>query len=262
VKEKVFGRKEFTTMQKLTFIVPFEVPQGQEEEMHRQWHEAAEPLSHAPGFLSARLYEIDVEVEDYLRQHIPGLFWLRDRFRFVNIAEWASLSHYEAAIHTLREGKAITFPSYPAYYRLAGVSGKIAEATRPEAPRTEQAFTFIIPFEVPEGQEAEMRRQFKEVVEGMGRVEGSFGPGLYELDTEAEAHLRSFLSAQAREVPASKPTFRFVNVAEWASVSHYEAVMLSRRRVKPISFPGHGAYYRVVAEYTGPLVEKSEARSR
>src|SRR5579884_3115524 len=134
-------------MQKLTFIVPFEVPEGQEEEMRRQWHEAAEPLSHASGFLSARLYEIDTAVEDYLRQHIPGLFWLRDRFRFVNIAEWASLAHYEAAIHSPLERKTITFPSYPAYYRLAGVSGKIAETTRLEAPRTDQAFTFIIPFE-------------------------------------------------------------------------------------------------------------------
>jgi heme-degrading monooxygenase HmoA len=238
-------------MSKLTFIVPFEVPQGQEAEMRRQWHGAAEPLSHAPGFLSARLYEISTEVEDYMRQHIPGLFWLRDRFRFVNIAGWASLSHYEAAMQSTRERKTITFPSYPACYRLAGVSGKIAGSGRPEVPRTDQAFTFVIPFEVPEGQEEEMRRQFKEVVEGMEHVEGAFGPGLYELDTEAEAHLRSFLSAQAKAIPASEPAFRFVNVAEWASVSHYEAAMLSRRQVKPISFPGHGAYYRVVAEYSG-----------
>src|SRR5690242_10594316 len=123
-------------MQTLTLIVPFEVPEGREEEMKQQWHTVAEPLSHAPGFLSARLYQIDTELEAHLRQHIPGLFWLRDRFRFVNIARWASLAQYEAAIFARRDQKSITFPSYPAYYRIAGVSGKIAGQSGQEPSRT------------------------------------------------------------------------------------------------------------------------------
>jgi hypothetical protein len=91
------------------------------------------------------------------------------------------------------------------------------------------------------------------------QVEGALGPGLYEIDIEAEEHLRSFLSDRLGEGPDARAKFRFVNVAEWASVSHYEAVMRSRSQVKPITFPGHGAYYRIAAEYTGSQEEKSES---
>jgi heme-degrading monooxygenase HmoA len=243
-------------MQKLTFIVPFEVPEGREEEMRALWHVRAERLSHASGFLSARLYEINSEVETYLRQNVPGLAWVgEDRFRFVNIAEWASLAHYEAAIRSTSEQKPIAFPSYPAYYRLASGIVNTVEPVSMEHSRTGQEFTFIIPFEVPEGQEEEMRRQFRAVVEGMERVEGSFGPGLYELDSDVEKHLRSFLVEQEGKGGNIRATFPFINVAEWASIAHYEAVMRSRRRVQPITFTGHGAYYRVVGEYTGSQTE-------
>jgi heme-degrading monooxygenase HmoA len=249
-------------MQPLTFIVPFEVPEGQEDVMRKQWHEAAEPLSHERGFLSARLYEIDNEVEDYVHR-IPGMKWVGERrFRFVNIAEWASLADYEAAIRSRREGKPIAFPSYPAYYRLYSNFGKAAEQTAPKRISAGPAFTFIVPFEVPEGQEEDMYRQWNAVITGMGqteggRVEGSFGPGLYELDTEAEKHLRSFLSSQIGEGPDARAKFRFVNVAGWASLADYEATLRSRRYMKPISFPGHGSYYRVAAEYSGSQEEQS-----
>jgi heme-degrading monooxygenase HmoA len=243
-------------MQKLTFIVPFEVPEGQETEMRALWHARAERLSHAPGFLSARLYEINSEVEAYLRQNVPGLAWVgEDRFRFVNIAQWASLEQYEAAIRSTGEQKPIAFPSYPAYYRLASGIINTVEPASTEHSRTGQEFTFIIPFEVPEGQEEEMRRQFRAVVEGMGRVEGSFGPGLYELDGDVEKHLRGFLVEQEGQGGDIRETFRFINVAEWASVAHYEATMRSRRQVQPITFTGHGAYYRVVGEYSGSQAE-------
>src|SRR5689334_21018602 len=150
-------------MQKITFIVPFEVPEGQGAEMRALWHTRAERLSHAPGFLSARLYEINSEVEEYLRQNVPGLAWVgEDRFRFVNIAQWASLEQYEDAIRSASEQKPIAFPSYPAYYRLASGISKAVEPVSTEHSRTGQEFTFIIPFEVPESQEEEMRRQFRE----------------------------------------------------------------------------------------------------
>lgn len=246
-------------MQPLTFIVPFEVPEGQEEVMREQWHGAAEPLSHEPGFLSARLYEIDNEAEEYVKR-IPGMKWVGERrFRFVNIAEWASLEDYEAAIRSRREGKPIAFPSYPAYYRLYGNFGKAAEQMASKRITDDPAFTFIVPFEVPEGQEEDMHQQWNAVITGMGqteggRVEGSVGPGLYELDTEAEKHLRSFLSSQIGKEPGgarSKAKFRFVNVAGWESLARYEAVLRGRRNMKPISFPGHGSYYRVAAKYSG-----------
>src|SRR5579884_2342578 len=249
-------------MQPLTFIVPFEVPEGQEDAMRKQWHEAAEPLSHKQGFLSARLYEIDTEVEEHVSR-IPGMKWVGERrFRFVNIAEWTSLADYEAAILLRRKGKPIAFPSYPAYYRLSGNFGKAAEQTASKRITAGPAFTFIVPFEVPEGQEEEMHRQWNAVITGMGqtegrRVEGSFGPGLYELDTEAEKHLRSFLSSQVGEGPDAGAKFRFVNVAGWASRAHYEAALRARRYMKPIAFPGHGSYYRVVAEYSGMQKEKN-----
>jgi len=262
VKNEVLIRKDLNIMQPLTLIVPFEVSEGQENVMRQQWHEAAEPLSHAPGFLSARLYEIDTEVEDYVR-HIPGLQWVgKRRFRFVNIAEWTSLSLYEAAIRSRREGKPISFPSYPAYYRIYGDFGKAVQHIASGRPGAGPAFTFIVPFEVPEGQEDAMHQQWNAVITGMGQVEGipvegSFGPGLYEIDTEAEEHLRSFLSSQLGEGPDARAKFRFVNVAGWASLERYEAVIRSRRYLKPISFPGHGSYYRVVAEYIGSREEKN-----
>jgi heme-degrading monooxygenase HmoA len=240
----------------ITLIVPFEVPQGQEDAMRKQWHAAAEPLSHAPGFLSARLYEIDTNVEDYVRR-IPGMHWVGERrFRFVNIAEWTSLSLYETAIRSRREGKPISFPSYPAYYRLYGNFGNTAEHPILSRIASNPAFTFIVPFEVPEGQEDAMYQQWNAVITGMGQaesepVEGALGPGLYELDTEAEQHLRSFLSSQLGQGPDARAKFRFVNVAAWASLERYEAVLRSRRYTKPISFPGHGSYYRIAAEYIG-----------
>jgi quinol monooxygenase YgiN len=244
-------------MQTLTFIVPFEVPEGQEEVMRQQWHVAAEPLSHAEGFLSARLYEIDDKVEGQVRQ-LPGMSWVgKGRFRFVNIAEWASIEHYEAAIRSRRQGgRPIAFSSYPAYYHLASDIGKTAEPDRLKEPDSGQGFTFIVPFEVPEGQEAAIRQQFNDVVKDMGqregrRIEGSFGPGLYEIDSEAEEHLRSFLSSQLGEGPDARAQFRFVNVAGWASFAHYEAVIRSRHQAKPITFTGHGAYYHVAARYIG-----------
>jgi quinol monooxygenase YgiN len=243
-------------MQSLTIIAPFEVSEGQRDIFHKQWLKAAEPFSRAPGFLSARLYEINSEVENYVRNNIPGMTWLEDRFRFVNIAEWASLSDYEAVVRAHHGPRVITFPSYTAYYHLANIFGEKANPLQSQEPRTEQTFTFIVPFEVPEGKEAVIRQEFREIVTdmsaGMQNVEGSHGPGLYEIDTEAEAHLRDFLSEQLQE---ERAIFRFVNVAEWASVAHYEAVMRSRHRVKPISFIGHGAYYRVVAEYRGSQQE-------
>ncbi|GHO64244.1 hypothetical protein KSC_031360 [Ktedonobacter sp. SOSP1-52] len=117
-----------------------------------------------------------------------------------------------------------------------------------------QAFTFINAFEIPEGQEEVFRKEWPEVVERLRYVEGLLSVKLYEADSEVEEHLLRVpgISARLRERPGSKASFRFIVVAEWASVAHYEAVVRSPRQGKPLlSFPSHPAYYHIVSEYTG-----------
>lgn len=243
-------------MHTLTLIAPFEVPEGQEEAFRQQWHDIVEPLSHAPGFLSARLYEVSSEVEDFVRR-LPNMQWVGERrFRFVTIAEWSSHDHYEAAMRSHPEPKTISFPSYPAFYRLYGDFGTTAEAIRQREPETGQEFTFIIPFEVPEGMEEDMHRQWNDVITGMGqtegkRVPGAIGPGLYEIDASDEEHLQNLFSARPGEGSVARGKFRFINVAGWASPAHYEAVLRSRQHARPISYRGHGAYYHITAVYPG-----------
>ena len=70
-------------MSTIVLINPFEVPQGQEEAFLKWWHEAAAYLRQAPGFLSTRLHEsMDPQA----------------KFRFVNVAEWESPQHFQAAM--------------------------------------------------------------------------------------------------------------------------------------------------------------------
>src|SRR6266852_4544067 len=70
-------------MSTIVLINPFEVPHGQEEAFLKWWHEAADYLRQAPGFLSTRLHEsLDPQA----------------KFRFVNVAEWESPQHSKAAM--------------------------------------------------------------------------------------------------------------------------------------------------------------------
>src|SRR3982074_3636531 len=72
-------------MSTIVLINPFEVPQGQEEAFLKGWHAAAEHLQQAPGFLSTQLHEsLDPQA----------------KFRFVNVAEWESPQHFQAAMRT------------------------------------------------------------------------------------------------------------------------------------------------------------------
>src|SRR5258708_37908977 len=92
-------------MSTLVLINPFEVPQGQEEAFLKGWHAAAEHLRQAPGFLSTRLHEsLDPQA----------------KFRFVNVAEWESPQHFQAAMRTeafQQIRAAMPFTAYPALYR-------------------------------------------------------------------------------------------------------------------------------------------------
>lgn len=70
-------------MSSSVLINSFEVPEGQEEEFLKSWQAVAELLRQAPGFLSTRLHEsLDPKA----------------RFRFVNVAQWESPQHFQAAM--------------------------------------------------------------------------------------------------------------------------------------------------------------------
>jgi heme-degrading monooxygenase HmoA len=112
VRKDVIGRsfandsKERIYVMSVVLINPFEVPQGQEEAFLKWWHEAARVLRQAPGFLSTRLHEsLDPQTT----------------FRFVNVAEWESPQHFQAAMSSeafqQMRGK-MPFTAHPALYRL------------------------------------------------------------------------------------------------------------------------------------------------
>ena len=87
-------------------INSFEVPQGQEEEFLRHWHAAAAQMRDAAGLISMRLHQsLDPQA----------------KFRFINVAEWESPEHFQAAIRTeaFQEitGK-MPFAAYPALYQV------------------------------------------------------------------------------------------------------------------------------------------------
>jgi heme oxygenase (mycobilin-producing) len=65
-------------------INPFEVPAGTDDEAFlRGWERAADYMRKQPGFVSTRLH----------RSLAPDA-----RFRFINIAEWASPQEFQAAV--------------------------------------------------------------------------------------------------------------------------------------------------------------------
>ena len=64
-------------------INPFEVPAGADDDFLRGWERAAEYMQRQPGFVSTRLH----------RALVPDA-----RFRFVNVAEWASPQDFQAAV--------------------------------------------------------------------------------------------------------------------------------------------------------------------
>lgn len=87
-------------------INPFEVPQGQEEEFIRNWRAAAAQLRDAEGFISTRLHQsLDSQA----------------KFQFINVAEWESPQHFQAAMRTeafQEVARTMPFAAYPALYRV------------------------------------------------------------------------------------------------------------------------------------------------
>ena len=90
----------------VTLINPFELPEGtDDEEFLRGWERAADYMRQQPGFVSTRLH----------RALRPDA-----RFRFVNVAEWASPQDFQAAVTSeqFREIAKGAGPGSPALYEV------------------------------------------------------------------------------------------------------------------------------------------------
>jgi heme oxygenase (mycobilin-producing) len=89
-------------------INAFEVPDDKQEEALAFWERVADSMRKQPGFISTRSH----------RAIVP---WAR--FHLINIAEWQTAGHFEAAINS-EEFKNLTdpynevFPHYPGLYEV------------------------------------------------------------------------------------------------------------------------------------------------
>lgn len=95
-------------MSNVVLINPFEVPAGKEDECLAMWEQAADYMRRQPGFVSTRLH----------RALSPDA-----RFTFINVAEWESAAHFQAAIGSeefqqLTAGSLEAFPHYPGLYEM------------------------------------------------------------------------------------------------------------------------------------------------
>ncbi len=92
----------------VVLINAFEVPDDKQEEALAFWERVADFMRKQPGFISTRLH----------RAVVP---WAR--FHLINIAEWQTAEHFEAAINS-EEFKNLTepynevFPHYPGLYEV------------------------------------------------------------------------------------------------------------------------------------------------
>ena len=93
-------------MANVVLINVFEVPEGRDAEFLQGWMAALDFLQRQPGYISTQLH----------RSLDPAA-----RFRFVNVAAWATPADFQAAVNQpdfadLR--RAMPFASYPALYQV------------------------------------------------------------------------------------------------------------------------------------------------
>ena len=91
----------------VVLINPFEVPADvPDEQFLAGWQRAADLLKSRPGFLGSRLH----------RALSPDA-----RFRFINVAEWESPQHFQAAVSdpAFAELAKNSPPNSPALYEVA-----------------------------------------------------------------------------------------------------------------------------------------------
>ena len=92
-------------MQGVILINPFEVPPGNDDEFLEGWERAADYLRQQPGFITTRLH----------RALSPEA-----KFRFINVAEWKSPQHFQAAVSNeeFRRMAAGGAPNHPALFEV------------------------------------------------------------------------------------------------------------------------------------------------
>jgi heme-degrading monooxygenase HmoA len=95
-------------MPPVILINPFGVPKGREDECLAFWEKAAAYMKRQPGFIATRLH----------RAISPEA-----RFHFINVAEWQSAEHFQAAVgreefKRLVEPYMEVFPHYPGLYEV------------------------------------------------------------------------------------------------------------------------------------------------
>jgi heme oxygenase (mycobilin-producing) len=89
----------------VVLINSFEVPAGREADFSAAWHDSAQFMAKQPGYISTRLHRA-----------LAG----DARYRFVNVAEWASEQDCRTAVAApgFREAARglAEFPGLPAFY--------------------------------------------------------------------------------------------------------------------------------------------------
>jgi heme-degrading monooxygenase HmoA len=131
VSNTILERRQ--SMPNSILINPFEVPRGQEEEFLRHWQAAAAQMQKAAGFISTRLHQsLDPQA----------------KYRFINVAEWESPQHFQAAMGTeaFQEiARKMPFASYGALYQV------IVEMERAMTQRERGKVNINRDSQVPEG---------------------------------------------------------------------------------------------------------------
>jgi heme-degrading monooxygenase HmoA len=93
-------------MAHVVLINPFEVPEGKDEEFLAEWEAARAFMERQPGYVSTRLHRS-------LDPHA--------RFRFINVAEWETAEHFQAALNHpefVKRREATPFAHFPAVYEV------------------------------------------------------------------------------------------------------------------------------------------------
>jgi heme-degrading monooxygenase HmoA len=86
-------------MPAMILINSFEVPAGREDEFFRLWEQVNAYMRTKPGYLGHKLHRA-------LAPDAP--------FRFVNVAQWASVEHFQAA-HDARFHELVGQPAWSAF---------------------------------------------------------------------------------------------------------------------------------------------------
>ncbi len=93
-------------MESIVLINPYQVAAGQEEACLAIWREADDYLRRQDGFIARKLHaSLD-----------PGA-----RFRFVNVAVWRSVVHFQRAIATAEFQQIVErlpCPNFPSLYQI------------------------------------------------------------------------------------------------------------------------------------------------